>query len=228
MNYNGTKRYFEPKSILTPNRRAKVLAHPIEPSIIPNLGAGRMKTNHAIPAPLLYRAALLVFLMAACSGPADSQKSKDASKPSRITAIPHRDPEKKLIPSDSANDFDPALLLSGKRTVQFAVTIPRQKTKDKPVDMRILLEGPSPFVLTLRVVVECATDAARKELESKLSDMQSLIMDHVSGKTPASVASAEGQDRLREELVLLMQRQMQNKAIKQIYFIQFFVAPGQL
>lgn len=150
--------------------------------------------------------ACLVLLAAglACGKPAPKAKTETAA-----VASPSATPEK---PS-----FRPEVLYGDERTAQMTVTLPVSRTH---------LDEARSYVISVIVVAECGNTAAQREVARKKTEMSAAAANVLGSKSLAVAQSTAGKMKIREEILARLQAMMENKAIKQIYFKEYYVGPG--
>jgi hypothetical protein len=164
---------------------------------------------------------ILLGLCAACGSCQGSGKDADSAakgkQPDAETAKTDASARSQGPEQQRLVTFRPDLLLSDSRTAAYVVRIP-------PV--RAFLDEPAPVVVTAKIVVECANRRARRELKAKLPAVKTALIECFGLHKLSSLQSTSGRMRLKEEIVARLQRMMNNKGVKQVYFEEFFIAPG--
>jgi flagellar basal body-associated protein FliL len=149
-------------------------------------------------------------LLLACGKPNSGKEGISTTETAATTQTNTSD----TATTKTTSAFLPELLLSDRQTKGLTVEIPQVRT--------LLTKSPDNFV-RLTIVVECANEASRNEAKVNLAKLSGAVSESLSSKTAAFVESMDGKLKLKEEIIWRMQRMMQIKGIKQVYFQEFSI-----
>ena len=113
--------------------------------------------------------------------------------------------------------FNPAMLVTSSRAADFKFTFP---------EMRVLLDDKAPFVVSTTIVAECADAKTQKELKSRFAEIRTEVTETLCTKRPQYICTTAGKMRTKEEILARIRAKLENKGIRDIYFLEFSVAPG--
>ena len=158
---------------------------------------------------LLFFAAILfaATVSASCGRPRETAEENTARADDQTTSPT----------AEALHGFESDLLLSDARTIRFQVELP---------EIRAPLSDATPYNLFVRIVVECANGKTQSEVKSKKDRLAVTAQTVISEKNLAFISSVTGKIDLQDEIVAALKKELDNKAVKQVYYKNYVIERG--
>jgi flagellar basal body-associated protein FliL len=152
----------------------------------------------------------VLLLSAACGRPKD-EKAQGASGPGKTAG------EAQSTSATGQHGFEPDLLLSDARTIEFAVELPLVSAR---------LSDTDPYMAQVKLAVECSNAETRDEAEKKKKDLATTVGTLLSEKSMSALSSTAAKLQLQEDIVSRIKQRLTNQGVKQVYYLDFAIERG--
>ncbi|MGQ9857082.1 MAG: flagellar basal body-associated FliL family protein [Thermodesulfobacteriota bacterium] len=93
----------------------------------------------------------------------------------------------------------------------------------KPFVVNLQDPGDIPRYLKLEFDVELRPGSQVKELETRMSELRDAVIVLLGSKRSADLATVEGKERLRDEIITRINSRLQNATANRVFFKEFII-----
>jgi flagellar FliL protein len=93
----------------------------------------------------------------------------------------------------------------------------------KPFVVNLVDDGDVPRYLKIEFDLELRKGGSAEELDGRLAEIRDAIIVLLSSKRGKELASIEGKDRLRDEIITRVNGRLQQTTVNRVFFKQFII-----